>query len=252
MDAATPAAIAAAAAEHTCRSVAFTYNDPVIFAEYAMDTADACHELGIKTVAVSAGYMRAAPRREFYTKMDAANIDLKAYSDDFYVKLCGGHLQDVLETLAYVHHETDCWLEITTLLIPGHNDSEAEIAAMSKWLVAELGADVPLHFSAFHPDYKLLDAPATPPQTLARARDIALSAGMHYVYTGNVHDPLGDTTLCPHCRQAVIERDWYQILNYRLDASGHCQFCQGAIAGRFGPFGKAFGAKRIPVQLQVV
>jgi len=250
MDAATPAAIAAAAAEHGCKSVAFTYNDPVIFAEYALDTADACHALGIKTVAVTAGYIHAEPRREFYAKMDAANIDLKAFSDDFYVKLCGGHLKDILETLVYVHHQTDCWLEITTLLIPGHNDSDTEISAMSKWLVAELGSSVPLHFSAFHPDYKLLDAPATPAETLKRARDIALGAGMHYVYTGNVHDTVGGTTFCPSCKQAVIERDWYEILRYELDESGRCKHCHGAIAGRFAKFGKPFGPRRIPVQMQ--
>ena len=250
MDAASPAAIAAAAAEHGCKSVAFTYNDPVIFAEYALDTADACHTLGLKTVAVTAGYMHAEPRREFYAKMDAANIDLKAFSDDFYVKLCGGHLKDVLETLVYVHHETNCWLEITTLLIPGHNDSDAEISAMSRWLVQELGADVPLHFSAFHPDYKLLDAPATSSEILWQARSIAMAAGLHYVYTGNVHDTVGGTTFCPHCKQAVIERDWYEILRYEIDASGKCKHCRGAIAGRFGNFGKPFGSRRIPVRLQ--
>ena len=250
MDAATPTAIAVAASEHACRSVAFTYNDPVIFAEYALDTADACHERGLQAVAVSAGFMHAEPRREFYAKMDAANIDLKAFSEDFYVKLCGGHLKDVLATLAYVHHETDCWLEITTLLIPGHNNGDAEISAMSRWLATELGPEVPLHFSAFHPDYKLLDAPPTPPATLSRARTIALDAGLRYVYTGNVHDRLGGTTFCPQCQRAVIERDWYQILGYQLDDLGRCRHCGGAVAGRFAKFGKPFGAQRIPVRLQ--
>ena len=249
MDEASPEAIARAAQRYGSQSVAFTYNDPVIFAEYAMDTADACHALGIKTVAVTAGYIHAAPAREFYARMDAANIDLKAFTDDFYVKLCGGHLEPVLDTLAYVWHETQCWLEITTLLIPGHNDSDEEVRRLSAWCARELGADVPLHFSAFHADYKLLDAPATPPATLQRARRIAMDAGLRYVFTGNVHDRAGDATYCPGCGKAVIERDWYAILGYSLDDAGHCKHCGTAIAGRFGHFGKPFGPRRIPVAL---
>ncbi|MDD5175620.1 MAG: AmmeMemoRadiSam system radical SAM enzyme [Sterolibacterium sp.] len=249
MDAATPEAIAQAAAANGCKSVAFTYNDPVIFAEYAMDCADACHANNIQTVAVTAGYMRAAPRREFYAKMDAANIDLKAFTEEFYFKLCVGHLKDVLETLAYVHHETDCWLEITTLLIPGHNDAEKEIGELAKWVAKELGPDVPLHFSAFHPDYKLLDAPPTSPQTLARARRIALDAGLRYVYTGNVHDQEGDTTYCPNCHKPAIVRDWYEILAYELTDLGCCKACGSAIAGRYGHFDRPFGARRIPVRM---
>ncbi|MBL8491187.1 MAG: AmmeMemoRadiSam system radical SAM enzyme [Rhodocyclaceae bacterium] len=249
MDDATPEAIARAATRHGARSVAFTYNDPVIFAEYAMDTADACHAVGIRTVAVTAGYMHAGAAREFYARMDAANVDLKAFTDDFYVKLCGAHLKPVLETLAYVRHETGCWLEITTLLIPGHNDSEAEIRQLADWCFRELGADVPLHFSAFHPDYKLLDAPGTPPATLTRARRIAMDAGLRYVYTGNVHDRAGDATLCPGCGETVVERDWYEILAYRLDDTGRCARCGTAIAGRFEKFGRPFGARRIPVRL---
>lgn len=251
MDAASPAAIAAAALDHSCRSVAFTYNDPVIFAEYAMDTADACHERGIQTVAVTAGYIHEAARREFYAKMDAANIDLKAFTEEFYFKLCVGHLKDVLDTLAYVHHETDCWLEITTLLIPGHNDSDHEVTELSKWVMKELGPDVPLHFSAFHPDYKLLDVPPTPPGTLAHARRIALDAGLHYVYTGNIHDVEGDTTFCPACKKAVIERDWYEILRYDLTDDGRCKGCGSAIAGRFGQYAKPFGSRRIPVRMEM-
>ena len=249
MDAASPEAIAKAAAEHGSRSVAFTYNDPVIFAEYAMDTADACHALGIRTVAVTAGYMHAEPRREFYAKMDAANIDLKAFTEKFYSKLCVGNLKDVLDTLVYVHHKTQCWLEITTLLIPGHNDSATEVTELSKWVAQELGPDVPLHFSAFHPDYKLLDAPATPPATLAMARRIALEQGLHYVYTGNVHDQEGDTTYCPGCKKAVVERDWYEILRYAITDNGRCKHCGGAIAGRYGDYQQPFGARRIPVRM---
>ena len=250
MDQASPEAIAQAAQRHGAQSVAFTYNDPVIFAEYALDTADACHALGIKSVAVTAGYMHLVPAREFYAKMDAANIDLKAFTDDFYFKLCGGHLQPILDLIAMVHHETDCWIELTTLLIPGHNDSDAELKRLAGWCFRELGPDVPLHFSAYHPDYKF-DVPATPPATLTRARRIALDAGLRYVYTGNVHDRSGDATYCPGCGKAVIERDWYEILDYALDDTGHCRHCGTAIAGRFSRFAKenAFGARRIPVHL---
>jgi pyruvate formate lyase activating enzyme len=249
MDDATPQAIARAAKAHGSKSVAFTYNDPVIFAEYAMDTADACHALGVKTVAVTAGYMHLDPAREFYSKMDAANIDLKAFTDEFYVNLCGAHLQPVLDLLAMVRHETECWMEITTLLIPGKNDGDAELKALSDWVAKELGPDVPLHFSAFHPDWKLDDVPATPPATLGRARRIAMDAGLRYVYTGNVHDKAGDTTLCPGCGKPVIERDWYRILGYALDATGHCRHCGATVAGRFGEFGTPFGPRRIPVHI---
>jgi len=217
MDDAMPDAIARAAQRYHSHSVAFTYNDPVIFAEYAMDTADACHALGIKAVAVTAGYMHLPAAREFYARMDAANVDLKAFTDDFYFKLCVGHLQPVLDILAYIHHETDCWLEITTLLIPGQNDSDQELKELSAWCARELGPDVPLHFSAFHPDYRMTDILATPPDTLRHARQIAIDAGLRYVYTGNIHNRGGDTTWCPGCGKPVIERDWYEILNYQLD-----------------------------------
>jgi pyruvate formate lyase activating enzyme len=248
MDEASPRAIAHAAERYEAKSVAFTYNDPVIFAEYAMDTADACHALGIQTVAVTAGYMHLPAAREFYARMDAANIDLKSFTDDFYFKLCGGHLQPVLDLIAMVHHETNCWVELTTLLIPDLNDSDTELRNLSEWCFKELGPDVPLHFSAYHPDYKL-DAPATPSATLQRARKIAMDAGLRYVYTGNVHDKTGDATYCPGCRKPVIERDWYEILNYALDDSGGCSHCGTTIAGRFGHFNKPFGARRIPVRL---
>jgi pyruvate formate lyase activating enzyme len=250
MDQASPQAIARAARAHGSKSVAFTYNDPVVFFEYALDTADACHELGLKTVAVTAGYMHDAPRREFYSKMDAANIDLKGFTEDFYVKLTGAHLQPILDTLAYVHHDTDCWLEITTLLIPGHNDSDAEVTELARWVARELGPEVPLHFSAFHPDWKMPDVPPTPPATLTKARRIALDAGLHYVYTGNVHDVEGGTTYCPGCRHATVVRDWYDIRHYDLTAQGNCPKCGRQIAGCFGEFGKPFGQRRIPVLMQ--
>ena len=207
MDQATPQMIADSALRLGCRSVAFTYNDPVIFAEYALDVADACHAKGVKTVAVTAGYIHPDPRREFYSRMDAANVDLKAFTEDFYFKLTGAHLQPVLETLVYLAKDTDVWTEITTLLIPGKNDSEAEIEAECKWIAQNLGRDVPLHFTAFHPDWKMRDVPATPAATLKRARETALRAGLRYVYTGNVHDEEGGTTSCPACGEAVIVRD---------------------------------------------
>lgn len=249
MDAATPRTIAEAARRYGARSVAYTYNDPVIFAEYALDCAEACRAVGIKNVAVTAGYIHPSPAREFFAAMDAANVDLKAFTDEFYVKLCAGRLSPVLDTLALIHHDTDCWLEITTLLIPGKNDSDGEIAALSAWVAKELGPDVPLHFSAFHPDWKLNELPPTPPATLTRARRIARDAGLHYVYTGNVHDRDGGKTLCPGCGGSLIERDWYEIGAYRLGADGRCAHCSTAIAGRYGPYEGAFGARRQPVRL---
>jgi pyruvate formate lyase activating enzyme len=216
-----------------------------------MDVADACHSRGIQTVAVTAGYMHAAPRREFYAKMDAANVDLKGFTDEFYVKLTGSKLQPVLDTLKYLRHETEVWFEITTLLIPGRNDSDEELYQLSKWVGTELGADVPLHFTAFHPDYKLDDLPPTPPATLTRARDIALGEGLRYVYTGNVHDSKGGTTSCPSCGCALVVRDWHRILVYRISMDGCCANCSAPVAGRFGRFEKPFGPRRIPISLRV-
>ncbi|HUT40753.1 MAG TPA: AmmeMemoRadiSam system radical SAM enzyme [Gammaproteobacteria bacterium] len=249
MDQASPEAIARAAQDSGCKSVAFTYNDPVIFAEYAIDTAQACHALGIQTVAVTAGYIHAEPRHEFYAVMDAVNVDLKAFTEEFYYRLTGAHLQPVLDTLVYLCHETQVWTEITTLLIPGHNDSDDEIRRMSQWIARELGPDVPLHFTAFHPDFRMQDVPATPPATLSRARRIAQAEGIRYVYTGNVHDRDGGTTFCPGCQQPLIVRDWHQILDYRVTEDGHCPDCGTAIAGRFGRYEGAFGQRRIPLHL---
>jgi pyruvate formate lyase activating enzyme len=248
-DQATPEAIAAAAAQHGCKSVAFTYNDPVIFAEYAMDIADACRERGVKTVAVTAGYIHAEARREFYSKMDAANVDLKAFTDDFYFKLCGARLKPVLDTLVYLKHETDVWFEITTLLIPTKNDSDDEIRAMCQWIMKELGPDVPLHFTAFHPDYKMGDIPATPAATLTRARNIAIEEGLRYVYTGNVHDAAGGATYCTGCEKPLIVRDWHRIESYRVTPEGACPDCGTVLPGRFETFGKQFGRRRIPLFL---
>jgi pyruvate formate lyase activating enzyme len=242
-----PEAIARAALELGCKSVAFTYNDPVIFAEYAMDVADACHEVGVQTVAVTAGYVHPDPRADFFAKMDAANVDLKAFTEEFYWKLTAAHLAPVLDTLKYIAKETTTWLEITTLLIPGHNDSDQEIDALTNWVAEELGTHVPLHFTAFHPDYRLTEVPPTPAATLTRARRIGLSNGLCHVYTGNVHDAEGGTTSCPTCGMAVIVRDWYRILDYRLDDRGRCKGCESPIPGRYGARVGTFGPRRIPV-----
>ena len=249
-DAAGPEAIARAAVDAGCKSVAFTYNDPTIFLEYAVDVADACHAAGVETVAVTAGYIHAEPRREFYSKMDAANVDLKAFTEDFYRKVTGARLEAVKDTLRYLVRETNVWTEITTLLIPGQNDSSAELEKLSEFVAGELGPHVPLHFSAFHPDYKMHDIPATPPETLRRARKIAMSAGLRYVYTGNVHDAQGDTTYCARCHAPVIERDWYELLAYRLDAEGRCTSCGEPLAGRFSAEGPGrFGRRRMRVRI---
>ena len=251
MDRASPREIARAAREAGCRSVAYTYNDPVIFAEYAMDIADACREEGIFNVAVTAGYITPQARSEFYAKMDAANVDLKGFTDEFYVKVCGARLQPVLDTLVFLKHETDVWFEITTLLIPGKNDSDEEIRAECRWIMRELGPDVPLHFTAFHPDFKMMDTPPTPASTLTRARRIGLEEGLHFVYTGNVHDSVGGTTHCTGCGAALIVRDWYRIKDYRITVDGKCPECATAIPGRFESFDvrRQFGPRRIAVRL---
>ncbi|GAB4119681.1 MAG: AmmeMemoRadiSam system radical SAM enzyme [Sideroxydans sp.] len=248
-DQASPQSIARTALELGCKSVAFTYNDPVIFAEYAMDVADACHEAGIKTVAVTAGYIHAQPRREFFAAMDAANVDLKAFTDAFYFKQTGAHLQPILETLQYLHQETNVWVELTTLLIPGLNDSAHEIGQMGEWIAKELGQDVPLHFTAFHPDYKMTSIPATPSAKLTEARQIAHAAGLHHVYTGNVHDLDGGTTYCAECHQPLIVRDWHLIRSYEVTEKGTCPHCGTPLAGHFGKFGQQFGRQRIPLVL---
>jgi pyruvate formate lyase activating enzyme len=234
---ASPRAIALQAQTLGCRSVAFTYNDPIIFAEYAIDTARECHAVGVKTVAVTAGYVHPQPRREFFEVMDAANVDLKAFTEDFYHRLTFAHLQPVLDTLEYLVKETQVWTEITTLLIPGHNDSEAEVARLCEWVASTLGPQVPLHFSAFHPDFMLRDVPATPAATLRRARKQGLAAGLRYVYTGNVHDVAGDTTSCHACGRPLIARDWYRLLSYSLDATGACPDCGTPLAGCFDALG---------------
>lgn len=248
-DEASPEKLAEVAEQTGCKSIAFTYNDPVIFLEYAVDAALAAREKHIKSIAVTAGYVCPEPRAKFFEHMDAANVDLKAFSERFYHKICGGHLEPVLETLKYLKHETSVWLEITTLLIPGENDSSEELEAMTQWVAENLGPDVPLHFSAFHPDYKMINHPNTPVETLSRARDIAISAGLHYVYTGNVHDSAGGSTYCPHCATRLIERDWYQLGEWKLDSQSCCNKCGTWIAGVFEESPGTWGRQRQVVRI---
>ncbi len=248
-DTASPELIAKAAQTLNCRSVAFTYNEPHIFHEYAVDTAEECRKRGIKTVAVTAGYVCPEPRREFYASMDAANVDLKGFNEQFYQKYTGSQLAPVLETLLYLKKETPVWFEITTLLIPGLNDSETELQAMTQWLVENLGPDVPLHFTAFHPAYKLAGPPPTPVSTLLMARGIALANGIRYCYTGNIPYPEGETTLCHSCGEKLIGRDGYEIADWNLRENGLCQFCGTACPGVFEPKPGAWGSQRLPVRL---
>ena len=251
-ESASPGAVAEAAVATGCRSVAFTYNDPVIFLEYAVDVASACRERGLRTVAVTAGYITEEPREEFFTHMDAANIDLKAFTERFYWKICGGHLEPVLETLKYLRNETDVWFELTCLLIPGENDSEAEIDKMTEWIVGNLGPDVPLHFTAFHPDWKMRDKPPTPVQTLRRSREIALGNGLCHVYTGNVHDKAGSSTYCHQCGETLIGRDWYLLSDWGIemhDGMAVCRYCGAGITGVFEHQPGTWGARREPVKI---
>jgi pyruvate formate lyase activating enzyme len=249
-DEASPETIARAARQLGCRSVAYTYNDPVIFHEYAIDVARACHDKDIKSVAVTAGYVCAEPREEFYRYMDAANVDLKAFTEQFYWKLTGGHLQPVLDTLKYLKQETDVWFETTTLLIPGENDSERELDEMTRWVVEELGPDVPMHFTAFHPDWKMRDKPPTPPETLTRARRIAVNNGVRYAYTGNVYDEAGGSTYCHECGGKLIGRNWYVLSDWNLTGDGKCRYCGTPCAGVFEARAGTWGARRQPVRLR--
>ncbi len=248
-DAATPETIARAAKSLGCRAVAFTYNDPTVFLEYAIDAADACRAEGVAAVAVTAGYIQPDPRRDLYAHIDAANVDLKGFTEEFYKKTCHGHLEPVKETLVYLKRETSVWFEVTTLLIPGLNDSDAELDAMTGWFATALGPDVPLHFTAFHPDYRMLDRPPTPPATLTRARRIALGNGLRYVYTGNVHDEAGGSTHCAGCGEVVIGRDWYRLTRWQLDPAGRCASCGAPVPGRFEARPGSWGARRRPVRL---
>ncbi len=249
-DRANPRTIARAAHDTGCPSVAFTYNDPIVFHEYALDVARACRDRAVHTIAVTSGYVTSEPRAEFYALMDAVNVDLKAFSERFYRRICSGHLQPVLETLAYIRHETDVWLEITTLLIPGENDSDAEIRALAGWVFECLGPAVPMHFTAFHPAWRMDDRPPTPASTLHRARAIALDAGMHYVYTGNVHDPEGESTWCHECGGLLIGRDGYRITGWNLTKGATCASCGAPAAGVFDASPGTWGPWIRPVRLE--
>ena len=249
MDSASPEKLAQTAHDTGCRSIAFTYNDPVVFLEYAIDTAIACRNLDVRTVAVTAGYICDGPRQELFRHIDAANVDLKAFTDRFYRQVCGGSLEAVQETLLFLKHETSVWLEITDLLIPGENDGDAEIDEMTRWIVDRLGPDVPIHFTAFHPDWKMLDRPPTPPATLRRARRIALANGMRYVYTGNVHDPQGGSTYCGSCDACLIGRDGYDILSWGLGPNGDCPNCGALLPGIFETKAGSWGSRRQPLRL---
>ena len=248
-DQASPQLIADAARELDCRSVAFTYNDPVIFHEYAIDVADACRASGLKSVAVTAGYVCAEPRAEFYEHMDAVNVDLKGFTEDFYRSVSFAALQPVLETLEYVQHQTSTWLEITTLLIPGLNDSPQEIDELTSWIREHLGQAVPLHFTAFHPDWKMQDRPPTPAATLVEAQRIGRANGLHYVYTGNVPTAEGGETCCHNCGALLIDRLAYDITVWNLSDGGACPSCGAACAGVFESQPGTWGSRRLPVRL---
>lgn len=230
---ATPEQIAQIAKQEDCKSVAFTYNDPTIFFEYAIDTAKECHILGIKTVAVTAGYINPEPRVEFFKHMNAANIDLKAFNKEFYKKLCLADIEPILDTIKYVKNETDCHLELTTLLIEGYNSSEKEIAEECDWIAKNIGVDTPIHFSAFFPAYKLKNAPPTSPKTLFTAYEIAKKAGLRYIYTGNIIDDESSTTYCHNCQKAIIKRGGYRLEEYNLKNGGLCKFCGTKCSGVF-------------------
>ena len=245
---ALPDAIAAAAVETGCRSVAYTYNDPIIWAEYAIDTARACRERGIKSVAVTAGYLSPAARAPFFHQMDAANVDLKAFDDDFYERITYSQLQPVLDTLRWLKHDSDVWLEITNLLIPGGNDGDDELRSMCDWIVEAVGPDVPVHFTAFHPDFRMQDRPRTPHATLLRAREIAVNHGIRYAYVGNVHDVKHQSTWCAGCGQLLIERDWHRLGQYHLHGS-ECSACQERLPGHFEDTPGTWGRRRQPVDI---
>jgi len=245
---AEPELIARAAMELGCKSVAFTYNDPVIWAEYAIDTAKACRAIGIQSVAVTAGYILPEARRDFYVHMDAANVDLKAFTEDFYRKITYSHLEPVLDTLRYLKHETDVWFEITNLIIPDLNDSDDELTRMCDWILKVLGPDVPVHFSAFHPDFRMIDRPHTPSETLLQAHGIAKRAGLHFPFVGNIHDVKHSSSYCSHCSSMLIERDWYQLGKYGL-LGDLCGVCGAKQPGRFSNSPGDWGRRRQPVNL---
>jgi len=226
-----PEEIADAALRAGCASVAFTYNEPVAFAEFAIDVAEACRARGLRTVAVTNGWVEGAARRAFFEAVDAANVDLKALDDGFYRRMCSGSLQPVLDTLRYLRRETGVWLEVTNLLIPGENDGADAAARLAGWVACELGADVPVHFTAFHPDYRLTDRPPTSVATLVHARDRAIREGLRYVYTGNVVHPEGSTTRCHACGEPLLTRAGFVVTHRSVGIGGKCPRCGAPCAG---------------------
>ncbi len=245
---ASPEAIVAAAKEHGCSSIAFTYNDPIIWAEYAIDVAKLARQEGIKTVAVSAGYITPEARRDFFPHLDAANIDLKAFTDEFYRSLAFARIDPVLDTLKWLKHESQVWFEITNLVIPTKNDSSEEIGRLVDWVLENLGPDVPLHFTAFHPDFKMQDLPRTPAETLQRARQQAIDSGIHYAYVGNVLDLERQSTYCPSCGNLVIERNHYELGKFDV-LDSKCGSCNAPIAGVFAGQRGDWGRKRLPISI---
>lgn len=232
-DAISPVQIAEAARAHGCSAVAHTGGDPVVFPERAIDLALACRERGLANVVVTAGYVNPEARADLFAVVDAANVALQGFNDGFYQRVTGGRLQPVLDTIRYLAHQTGVWLELTTMLIPGHNDATSELTEMCDWLVQEVGPDVPLHFTAFHPGNRVSHMPATPSRTLVRARLIGLEAGLQHVYIASAHDPDGNTTSCPNCHTPVVRRERCTVESYQLDAHGRCQVCGSTIPGRF-------------------
>lgn len=228
-----PSQVIELARQHRTPAIAFTYNEPTVWAEYVVDIARLAQQAGLKTVMVSNGYITAEARGEVYQYIDAANIDLKSFCEDFYARFTLSHLAPVLDTLRWLRRETSVWLEVTNLIIPGGNDALDETRQLAAWIRDELGADVPLHLSAFHPSYRMLDRPPTQPETLLRARDAALHVGLHYVYIGNVATQEGENTVCPSCQRRLICRNRYRVEQVEL-RDGHCRACGAAIAGRFG------------------
>ncbi len=246
---AKPLDIALTGLNQGCRSVAFTYNDPIIWAEYALDTAKACHDLGLSAIAVTAGYLTDTARSDFFSLIDAANIDLKGFTEDFYQKFTGGHLQPVLDTIQYAVRETGCWIELTNLVIPGANDDPDSLKRMIDWILTEIGCDVPIHFTAFHPDFQMRDISATPHEILLLAYETAMQSGLNYVYIGNVHDVARQSTYCPKCQKPLIQRDWHQITDYNLDLN-RCRQCDTLIPGRFEMEAGRWGRQRQPVTVK--
>lgn len=229
---ASPEDVIFLATKHNLKSIAFTYNDPTIIGEYVIDISKMAHNLGIKSVMVTAGYIDKDSRKEIYKYIDAANVDLKAFSERFYKDLTASHLAPVLDTIKYLKNETNVWIELTTLLIPNENDSEDEIKRMSNWILENIGDEVPHHFTAFHPTFKMQKHQKTTLDTLNKARKIALNAGIKYVYTGNLNNPEAEITYCPNCNTALIERNWHSVNSNKI-IDGKCYKCNSKIAGVF-------------------